>query len=156
MNPYLIIGFMLAVMASGAAGYIKGEGAGEAKIQQAWDQEKADQLIVFVKEQDAARAREQALQTQANNLRQEKDREIRNISARAAGLAASLQQRAERTTQGGAMSGGAGPGQGGSGCTGSELYRSDATFLAREAERGDQLRAALAQCYAQYETLRTK
>jgi len=156
MNPYLIVGLVVAIAASGAAGYLKGESAGEAKIQQAWDHEKADQLVAFAKEQEAARKREQAIQAQADHLRQEKDREIRNVNARAIALANSLQQRPERPAPGGAVSGGAGAGQAGGGCTGAQLSRPDAEFLAREAARADTLRAALNQCLASYEAVRTK
>ena len=42
------------------------------------------------------------------------------------------------------------------GSTGAELARGDAEFLAGEASRADQLRAALRQCLTQYEAARQK
>lgn len=153
MNPYLIVGFVLALIGSFYTGYWRGEVAGEATVQQKWDHEKADQLAAWAQQQDEARKREQTIQAQADHLRQEKDREIRNLNARSAGLIASLQQRPERTAEGSAASQAAGAGQGGPGCTGAELYRSHAEAFAREAARAEQLRAALKQCYAQYEAV---
>jgi hypothetical protein len=45
-----------------------------------------------------AREKEQALQVGANNLREEKDREIRNITARSTALVNSLRDRPDRST----------------------------------------------------------
>lgn len=145
---------VLVAAFAGGAGYIKGASAGRAEIQQAWDQEKAKLAEEHAKAVAAAREREQQLQAQADNLRQEKDDEIRSISARAASLADSLRKRPERTAQASAVSSTASAGCPACVCTGSSLSREDAEFLAREAARADELRASLAQCVKQYQSLR--
>lgn len=156
MNPWVIVGFVVALGVATATGYMKGDSAGRAYVQQQWDREKADQLMAYAKEQEAARKKEQALQAQADHLRQEKDLEIRNINARATALANSLRDRPDRAAQVGGVSATAGPGSTAARCTGAELSRPDAEFLAREAARADELRAALKQCLTQYEALRAK
>jgi len=145
---------VLVAAFAGGAGYLKGASAGRAEIQQAWDQEKAKLAEEHAKAVAAAREREQQLQAQADNLRQEKDDEIRSISARAASLADSLRKRPERTAQASAVSSTASAGCPACVCTGSSLSREDAEFLAREAARADELRASLAQCVKQYQSLR--
>jgi hypothetical protein len=155
MNPITTAAaaVLIAAVAAGA-GYGKGYFAGKATVQQAWDRQVAEQQAEYAKAQEEARAKEQAMQAAADKLRQEKDREIRDLNARATALANSVQQRPDRATQGGTVSGTAGSGQARSRCTGAELPREDAAFLAREAARADSLRASLNQCLAQYEALK--
>ena len=153
MNPYFIAGSVLAVVCAYGTGHWQGDDAGQAKVQAQWDREKAKQMAEYAENMRLAREKEQALQLGADNLRQEKDREIRNINARSIALANSLRDRPDRpTTQSGAVSSTAGVGQ--SGCTGKELYREDGAILVGIAREADELRIALKQCYAQYETLR--
>ena len=153
MNPYLIAGTVLAVVFAFGAGHYQGDTAGQAKVQQLWDKEKADQLVAYVKAQDEARAREQELQAGADKLRQEKDREIREINARSAGLLASVQQRPDRADKTSGVSTGAGTCVGASGA---ELARGDAIFLAGYSTDVAKLQASLDQCVAQYEAVRGK
>jgi len=154
MNPWLIIAFGIAVIASAAAGYNKGYEYGEANVQQAWDKERAEQEAAFAKAQAEARAKEQELQANADKLRQEKDREIKNISARATALSHSLRDRPERPT----AEAGRVPESTGTcaGATGKELARGDGEFLAGYAADAARLQAALDQCVRQYEALRPK
>jgi hypothetical protein len=153
MNPYFIAGSVLAVVFAYGAGHWQGDDAGQAKVQAKWDKEKAKQMAEYAENMRLAREKEQALQQGANNLREEKDREIRNINARATALSNSLRDRPDRpTTQSGAVSSTSSAGQ--SGCTGKELYREDGAILVGIAREADELRIALKQCYAQYETLR--
>ena len=135
-----------------AGGYYKGNEAGKAEVQQAWDKEKAAQYAQYAKAQEEARQREQDMQQAANKLRKEKDIEIKNITARAAALANSLRERPSRPTDTSTVSGTTGTGQ--SGCTGKELYREDGEFLVRIAREADELRSALKQCYRQYEAVK--
>jgi hypothetical protein len=154
MNPWLILGFVLAVAAAGGAGLYKGHDLGMAEVQQKWDRERAQQEAQYAAAQAAAREKEQALQAKANKLRQEKDREIRNLNARASALANSLRERPARpTTQSGGVSDTAGTGSTPQSCTGAGLAREDAEFLAREAARGNETRALLKQCRDQYDTV---
>lgn len=155
MNPWLILGFVLAVAAAGGAGLYQGHELGMAEVQQKWDKERAAQEAEYAAAQAAAREKEQALQAGADQLRQEKDREIRNLNARATALSNSLRDRQERpTTEASAVPSATTNGPVATGCTGEKLYRPDGEFLAREAARGDELRILLKQCRDQYEALR--
>ena len=152
MNPYFIAGSVLAVVFAYGAGHWQGDDAGQAKVQAKWDREKAKQMAEYAENMRLAREKEQALQQGADHLREEKDREIRNINARATALANSLRDRPDRsTTESGAVSGTAGAC---SGATGAQLARSDGEFLAGYAADAARLKAALDQCVKQYETLR--
>ena len=154
MNPWVILGFVVAILGAAGAGYYQGNEAGQAKVQQAWDKERAAQEAEYAAAQAAARQKEQALQANANQLRQEKDREIRNLNARATALANSMRDRSERpATETSAVSSTADARPSTAGCTGKELYRPDGEFLAREAARGDEARLLLKQCRDQYETV---
>jgi hypothetical protein len=154
MNPWVILGFVLAVGAAAGGGYYKGNSAGKAEVQQAWDKEKAEQYAAYAKGQEEARKREQDMQEAADRLRREKDRETRELAARNTALVNSLRDRNERPTQGDTVSGTTGVGS--SGCTGKELYRPDSEFLVRLAGEADELRFALKQCYSQYNAARQK
>jgi phage repressor protein C with HTH and peptisase S24 domain len=154
MNPWVILGFVLAVGAAAGGGYYKGNSAGRAEVQQAWDKEKAEQYAEYAKGQEQARKREQELQANADKLRKEKDAEIKNINARATALANSLQQRQTRPTETSTVPSVAGTGP--TACTGKELYREDGEFLVRLSREADELAAALNQCYKQYNAARQK
>ena len=156
MNPYFLIGAGLAVVMAFGSGYYKGESAGEAVIQQKWDKDIARQEKEFAEAQEAMRLHEQNLQENADRLRQEKDREIRNINARATALANSLQYRPESPAKEGGVSDPAGVRPTATGCTGAGLYRSDGEFLVREAARANQLREELKQCVQQYNAAKVK
>ena len=151
MNPWVILGVVLAVIAAFSTGYYKGDESGQAYVQQQWDKERADSLALYTAEVEKAREKEQNWQQAANNIRQEKDRELKNLNARATALANGLRDRQARPTDG-SLSSTSGAKQGG--CTGKELYREDGEFLVRVAREADELRAALKQCYAQYESVK--
>ena len=152
MNPYFIAGTVLAVVCAYGTGHWQGDDAGQAKVQAKWDREKAKQMAEYAENMRLAREKEQALQQGADHLREEKDREIRNINARATALANSLRDRPDRsTTESGAVSSTAGAC---SGATGAQLARSDGEFLAGYAADAARLKAALDPCVKQYETLR--
>jgi hypothetical protein len=155
MNPYLILGAVLAIGAAATGGYYSGRNSGMAEVQQAWDKEKTAQYTQYAKAMEESVEKQQQLQMGADRLRQEKDREIRDIAARNTALVNSLRDRQSRpTTQTGTVPNSTGAGSTVTACTGAELYRPDAEFLAREAARADELRVALKQCFAQYEAVR--
>lgn len=157
MNPWLILGFVLAVAAAGGAGLYKGHDLGMAEVQQKWDRERAAQEAEYAAAQAAAREKEQALQAGADQIRKDKDREIRDLNARAAALTNSLRERPARTTtEASALPSSASAGCAPASCTGAGLSREDAQFLAGEAARADELRASLKQCLTQYESVRSK
>ncbi len=93
-----------------------------------------------------------ALQQGADNLRMEKEREIKNINARATALANSLRERPDRpTTESGAVSGSA---CACSGASGAQLARGDGEFLARYSADAARLSIELDKCVKQYEAVR--
>ena len=152
MNPWLILGAVLAIGAAATGGYYVGKDDGKAEIQQAWDKEKATQYAQYAKAMEESVEKQQQLQMGADRLRQEKDREIRDVTARNTALANSLRDRQTRPAQTSSVSSTASVGS--SACTGKELYREDGEFLVRLAREADELRVALTQCYAQYEAAR--
>jgi hypothetical protein len=154
MNPYFLLGSLVAVIAAAGAGYFQGSEHGQAKVQNLWDKEKAAQYAEYAKAQEEARKKEQELQAQADKLRSDKDVEIRNLNARATALTNSLQQRPSSTSQTGSVSGSSGIGSSIAGCSGKNLFREDAESLVQIAIEADTLRLALKQCYGQYESLR--
>ena len=152
MNPYFIAGSVLAVVFAYGVGHWQGDEAGQAKVQQAWDKERADSLVKYTEEVEKAREKEQNWQQAADNIRQEKDRELKNIHARNTALANIVRDRQARPNEGSTVP--STPGVRQSGCTAKELYREDGEFLVRIAREADDLRAALKQCYAQYESVK--
>lgn len=154
MNPWFLLGAALAVAAAGAGGLYKGHELGMAEVQQAWDKEKTEQYAAHAAAQEAARQKEQKLQSSADKLRKEKDREIRDLHARATALANSVRERPSRPTlEASAVPSTAEARPAAAGCTGKELYRADGEFLAGEAARADETRLLLKQCREQYETV---
>jgi len=152
MNPWLILAGVVAIGAAAVGGYYKGNDAGKAEVQQAWDKEKAEQYAQYAKAMEESVEIQQQLQMGADRLRQEKDREIRDIAARNTALANSLRDRKARPAEGSPVSDASGAGSGG--CTGKDLYRQDSEFLVRLGREADELAIALKQCYAQYESVR--
>lgn len=153
MNPWVILGFVLAVGAAAGGGYYSGKEAGQAEVQQKWDKEKAEQYAEYAKGQEAARAREQEMQVAADKLRREKDAQIKDINARATALANSLRDRPERPTQDGAVSN---TPRSCVGASGAELAKGDGEFLAGYSADAARLQAALDQCVKQYNAVRQK
>ena len=153
MNPWIILGFVLAIGAAAGGGYYKGNSAGRTAVEQAWDKEKAEQFAAYAKGQEEARLREQEMQSAADKLRREKDAQIRDINARATALANSLRDRPERPSKDGPMSGTT---RSCAGASGAELARRDGEFLAGYSADAARLQAALDQCVKQYNAIRQK
>jgi hypothetical protein len=154
MNPYFLMGSFVAVMAAATAGYFKGYSAGESFIQQQWDNQMRQLAEDRAKEIELTREKEQNMQQAAENIRQEKDREIQEISARAATLSNSLRnrpERPERSSDKGAVSSST---PACSGASGAELARRDGEFLAGYSADAAKLSKALEVCEAQYAKVR--
>jgi len=150
MYWYLAVGAAVAIGAAAVGGYHTGKESGMAEVQQAWDKEKTAQYTQYAKAMEESVEKQQQLQMGADKLRQEKDREIRDIIARNTALTNSLRDRQSRPTS--SVSNPASTGS--NACTGAQLYRQDGEFLAGLAREADELVAALKQCYAQYEAVR--
>lgn len=151
MNPYFIAGSVLAVVFAYGAGHWQGDSAGQAKVQAQWDKEKAKQMAEYAENMRLAREKEQALQEGANNLREEKDRELKKVADTNRILINSLRDRPERPAEGSPLSSAAGACVG---ATGAQLAKGDAEFLAGYSADAASLKAALDQCVKQYESLR--
>ena len=151
MNLYFIAGSVLAVVFAYGAGHWQGDDAGQAKVQAQWDREKAKQMAEYAENMRLAREKEQALQQGANNLREEKDRELKKVADTNRILLGSLRNRPERPAEGSAVSSTA---SACSGATGAQLAKGDAEFLAGYSADAASLKAALDQCVKQYESLR--
>jgi len=155
MNPYFLVGALIAIAVAGGAGYVKGTAHGKAVVQAAWDAERIQQQEAHAKALQESIQKQQALQADADQLRQEKDRETRDLLARNTALNNSLRDRPQRpATVAGAVSSTASAGS--SGCTPRELYREDSEVVVGFAREADEIRLALKQCYAQYEAVRLK
>ena len=151
MNPYFIAGTVIAVACAYGAGHWQGDTAGQAKVQQQWDKEKAKLADEYAANVALMREKEQVMQGNADKLREDKNRELREANARNTALLNSLQHRPNRTEGSGVPTTAS---NGKDGCTGKELYREDGEFLVRLAREADELRSALKQCYRQYEAVR--
>ena len=151
MNPYFIAGSVLAVVFAYGAGHWQGDEAGQAKVQAQWNKEKAKLAEEYAANVALMREKEQVMQGNADKLREDKNRELREANARNTALLNSLQHRPNRT-EGSGVSTTASNGK--DGCTGKELYREDGAVLIGIAREADELRISLKQCYAQYETAR--
>ena len=151
MNPWMIVGVMLAVSSAYGVGHWRGDSAGQAYVRQQWDQEKAKQMAEYAENMRLAREKEQALQEGANNLREEKDRELKKVADTNRILLGSLRNRPERPAEGSTVPSTAGACVG---ATGAQLAKGDAEFLAGYSADAASLKAALDQCVKQYESLR--
>lgn len=150
----LLISAILAV--AGWAIRSNGLAAGRSEIQAQWDQQRIADAAATVQAALQAREREQALQSTADKIRQEKTREIRHLSAARDAALRELRNRDERPAVGGDAAADAGPAGAGpvASCTGAQLFRSDAEFLVWEAARADEVRAHLSECRAAYDATR--
>lgn len=137
--------------------YRYGYKLGADKIQKEWDAEKisilqAQQEQLLIKDK-----KERQLQTRIDKLQAERQREITNLNTQLNAVLDQLRGRPDRTTGSAeSMPGVTSSGHDKLGCTGNELYRSDAEFLIREAERADHLRLALKRCESAYDSAKAQ
>lgn len=156
MNPWLILIAVLAVGAAGGAGYVKGSGDGQAKVQAAWDAERIRQQEAHARALQESIEKQQALQLGADQLRQEADREKRELAARNTALTNSLRNRPERPAESSTVSSTAGLTDASGWCTGARLYREHAEAFAGESALAAELQSELKTCLKQYEAVRLK
>ena len=148
-----ITALLIAAILATAGWAIHGFGlaAGRAEIQAKWDQQRITDAAANVQAAMQARAREQALQSTADKIRQEKTREIADLNRRHAALVDSLRHRPDRPADylpATAQAAGIGPA---TGCGADQLYREDAAMALGIARDADLVRIALRQCHAQYQ-----
>jgi hypothetical protein len=102
-----------------------------------YQQSKAEKVI---------REKEHQYQADADKIRKSKDEQLKVINTQLNDTIVSLRNasRADKTIDG----------QTSKFCDGSQLFREDGIFLAREAARADEVRVALDACYKQYEAIK--
>jgi hypothetical protein len=96
------------------------------------------------KAEKTIRDKEHQYQSDADQIRKDKDAQIKVINTQLVDAVSELRKRPSRTEQT----------TNGKGCNGSSLYAEDSEFLVREAARADEIRVALEACYKQYEALK--
>jgi hypothetical protein len=96
------------------------------------------------KAEKTIRDKEHQYQSNADQIRKDKDAQIKVINNQLVDAVSELRKRPSRTTET----------SNGKGCNGASLYAEDSEFLVREAARADEIRVALKACYNQYESLK--
>ena len=96
------------------------------------------------KAEKTIRDKEHQYQSDADQIRIEKDAQIKVINNQLVNAISELRQRPSRTAET----------PNGKSCNGTSLYAEDAEFLVREASRADEIRVSLASCYKQYDSLK--
>ena len=147
--PYFLIAFIALTIGT----YFKGRSDGKDLVQVQFESYKSQQLKINADLSEAARSKEQELQASANKIQKVKDNEIRKITNLNANLVDSLRSRKSRTEQVSLSSNSRDPE---ASCTGQQLYREDAEFLAGLAKEADEITVSLVQCYSQYDSLLKK
>lgn len=143
----ILFGTSLALTAWQA--HSKGKQSGKAEVQALWTAERLAITTAHAEEATKAREKEQALQTQMAQQRKAHQNEVHRLVRNHTALVDSLRQRTERPASLADLPQNPPAGtEPATGCTGSQLYRQDGEFLAREAARADQLRLALRACLA--------
>ena len=145
MSGVFVATTLAVAIFSGVAGYTQGAKSVRAE----WDAERALIAGAQDKQRAEALARERTLQANADRLRKEVIHEKTRLAAVQRELADSLHDRADRPS-GSSVSPSAGDRDTAPGCTGAELYRTDAQFLIGLATRADAIRLQLATCQAAY------
>ena len=90
------------------------------------------------------RDKEHQYQSDADQIRIQKDAQIKAINTQLVDAVSELRKRPSRTEQT----------TNGKGCNGASLYAEDSTFLVREAARADEIRVGLQACYKQYDSIK--
>lgn len=96
------------------------------------------------KAEKTIRDKEHQYQSDADQIRKDKDAQIKAINTQLVNAVSELRKRPSRTEQT----------TNGKGCNGASLYAEDATFLVREAARADEIRVGLQACYKQYDSIK--
>jgi hypothetical protein len=123
MNLYVI--YALVVITLFCGGFVNGC---------SYQQSKAEKTI---------RDKEHQYQSDADQIKKDKDAQIKVINNQLVDAVSELRKRPSRTTET----------SNGKGCNGASLFAEDSEFLVREAARADEIRVALEACYKQYDAI---
>lgn len=149
---YLRIVAIFAIAIALGALFWKGVKVGEGRVHAEWAIERAERTAAALAAEQAARTKEQELQTAANKQRSVSNAKIKSLDFALAESNQRLRNRPERPS--GDLPTPAGTGPDAPSCTGALLFRGDALFLSGLAADADRLRIALAACQAAYEGAR--
>lgn len=148
------------VHAAEKRGHAAGDTAGAARVQAQYDAFKGEMVTRTTRLLTDAYRVGGLMKTSFDQRSQELDHEITRISHQRDALAERLRQRPDRPADGargaGHLPSDSTSADAAAGCTGAQLYRSDATFLAGEAARADTIRAALSACHAHLDEARQR
>ena len=95
------------------------------------------------KAEKTIRDKEHQYQADADQIRKDKDVQIKVINNQLVDAVSELRKRTSRTAET----------SNGKSCNGTSLFAEDAEFLVREAARADEIRVALGACYKQYDSV---
>jgi len=95
------------------------------------------------KAEKTIRDKEHQYQADADQIRKDKDAQIKVINNQLVNAVSELRKRPSRTAET----------SNGKSCNGASLFAEDAEFLVREAARADEVRVALDACYKQYDSV---
>ena len=156
-NPRLLLALVLALAIAWPLSLWqasnRGETAGRAAVQQAWDAAITTQAQATLRLVNAAHATSQSLQDKASEQRKATNDQITRINRAHALALERLRDRPERPN-GADLPEVAGTGQAASGCTGAGLFRSDSAVLIGLGRDADELRINLKSCYSTYDAAR--
>ena len=96
------------------------------------------------KAEKTIRDKEHQYQSEADQIRIQKDAQIKVINTQLVDAISELRKRPSRTAET----------NNGKGCNGASLYAEDSEFLVREAARADEIRVGLQACYRQYDAIK--
>lgn len=96
------------------------------------------------KAEKTIRDKEHQYQSDADQIRKNKDAQIKVINNQLVDAVSELRKRPSRASEA----------SNGKSCNGASLYAEDAEFLVREAARADEIRVALEACYKQYDAIK--
>jgi hypothetical protein len=96
------------------------------------------------KAEKTIRDKEHQYQSDADQIRKDKDAQIKVINNQLVDAVGELRKRPSRTAET----------SNGKSCNGTSLFAEDAEFLVREAARADEIRVGLEACYKQYEAIK--
>lgn len=157
-NPWVILGFVVALLGAMAWSYDRGDSNGAARVQTILEAGQKQASEARIKQMQTNQRIERELQANAEKERKTTDANNQLLSAQLADATRRLQQRPARpTTEGsGELPQPAGPGPGSAWATGAELYRDDGLFLAGEAHLAQLVRHQRDTCYRLYRAAQTK
>lgn len=157
-NPWVILGFVLALLGVAAYSYDRGDTNGAERVQVILEAGQKQAMEARIQKMQANQKIERELQANAERERKETNATNELLNRQLADATRRLQQRPARPAANGSgelpKPAGAGPGT--AWATGAELYRDDGQFLVGEAHLAQLVRNQRDTCYRLYRAAQTK